>query len=284
MNLEDLSIDLGLFHDKPWFVPYLSADDLVNRLWIPVKENPKQHLLVCDLDGTIAPSPAKKALWYYAYISGWKNWSFILWTLQSSYNYLLSGKSAESEIWASFLRDFLENDDKVQRFLKRKFTEEFVKKSLYNGFEEFLGYFAECHKVIVSRINGMIGEPYRQALGFDKLRTQQNDKAKAIDDILAEYKREGHEIKTATVIGDSEEDKEMSDYLENRLGPKNVIGINIVKSYKHRNHKIHINQCTDYAAADYLMRILEDTQKVLKGELPKPSYKPLVTGKQYVIG
>jgi hypothetical protein len=189
-----------------------------NQGWLHIKDTWQDlknkilssDLLVSDLDGTDAKSPAiyvaSDAFRRERYLT---NIDFLKWAVKSPLKLLAKGDVAESELWSEFVEKFLRNPVELDR-VRDTFTPEFTASRLYPGLIEFYGMLNKKIKKIYSTRNiKEIAESYKIAVGFDEAIAEQNDNVKALEDICKRYPH-----KRRLIIKENYDDTNLIDYLE----------------------------------------------------------------------
>lgn len=228
-------------HDGVWVAikSELKREDLVERLL-------SSDIMVSDLDGTDAPSPAKEiaytSLKRPKYLSDPRFW---LWCISTEYKLIKNGKNAESETWATFVEKFLRNPKELEK-LKQKYTPEFVASKFYQGVIDFYRLMSpNMIKIYLTRNIKEVAEAYKQSASFDEVMAEQFDKENSIKRISHRYP----ERRRFVVKGDSPEDEQMLKVLihgKQRGKFNQVTSIYVADSANHLNPNFDINIGRNY--------------------------------------
>ncbi len=198
-------------------------------------------ICISDLDYTDANSPAKNLAADFFHF-----WSkdYARWALSTAKRKIspLERQRADSESWSEFIDSFLKKEEELE-YVKQRFSEAQVKKSLYPGVEEFYQSISGALKVYLTRNIPEVADAYARELGINVIIAEAFDKTEAIEN----YFLNNWNLKRWVVKGDSEEDAEVLDFLEyqkRRRKIDDVVGIYVCgDSY---NSKFDINIPQDY--------------------------------------
>ena len=169
-----------------------------------------------DLDDNHADSPGKKIA-KRAIGTNHFSPSYIGWCAQTAWKLALKGKAGESETWRDYVDSFLRSEEALGD-VKRIFTPESAKDSLYSGVEDFCGLVSGAERFYVTRNIAEVAEAYANALGFNCFFPESYNKGKVVE----EYVKKNPNVASFGVDGDSEEDATMIEVL--RFYDKEVLG------------------------------------------------------------
>ena len=169
-----------------------------------------------DLDDNHADSPAKKIA---KRAIGTNHFSprYVGWCAKTAWKLAQKGKVAESETWRDYVDSFLRGEEALE-YVRRLFTPESARKSLYSGVEDFCGLVSGAERFYVTRNIAEVAEAYAGALGFNGFFPESDNK----EGVVEEYVRRNSHVVRFGVGGDSDKDAAMIDVL--RFYDKEVLG------------------------------------------------------------
>ena len=160
-----------------WVVTKFGAnpEDLIRRLY-------NANLMISDLDETDAPSPAKRTAYKSLLKPSYWSPRYFRWVFFTGFDFLLHGKSIESNAWYNFLH--LIPPEELER-MKQKYTTEYARERLYNGVSTFYRMLPNSKKVSMSRGIMEFLEGFGKALGSE-IKERSFDKRETTETVLKE--------------------------------------------------------------------------------------------------
>jgi len=207
------------------------------------------QVCVSDLDDTDALSPAKKIGLDFGHFG--KHFGYWSWIFKTGIDYLSLGKNAESQSWKGFVERFLRNPQELQRIVDSLNPTQ-INSSLFSGVKEFYhGLSPQCYTAYITRNIQEVTSAYAKFLGISETFSEAYDKRRVLENLVDSNPQHRRWI----IKGDSDEDKEMLEYL--RFKQKNhdiesVVGIKVDKSKPDQNYDLTLFR--DYRDLVRMMR------------------------------
>jgi len=218
------------------------------KSWVAVKNNIdkstlknlilKSDICISDLDGTDG-EPGKIVLLSELKSQNIINPKFVCWALKNGLRLLKEGKNAESEVWKSYVQNYLRGKNEIKK--KKKLLKN-IEKVIYPGVEEFYKLL-DCYKIYLTRNTIEISSLFAYYFKFNQVIAQTYDKEKAVCRLV-----EKGMFKRFILKGDTVEDEASFDALkfyEKKGKIEYVIGIYITKK-KRLNEKFEVNIGKNY--------------------------------------
>ena len=209
----------------------LDKETIIDRLQ-------RSDLLVTDLDGTLASSPAKMVM-RSTLTSSHASFPLVAKWISDSVRAIAKNKvPVKTAIWQSYVDHFLTTDEHKE-YVTSLFTPEVIEGSVIPGVKEFLAK-VRCEKTICTRSTWPIAQHYCNYLTIGSAWTKSFNKKQRIETIV-------HYQKRIILMGDSKEDEEALDVLRHYESTGKIeyaLGIYVTKDKV--NSAFDVNVFRDY--------------------------------------
>ena len=214
------------------FLKPIAQKSLIDRI-------KKIDICVSDLDYTDATSPATAIVTDISHF--FSKPGYIHWAIKTAFGKILNGQLADSKYWSEFIELFLRESSELD-YIKCKFTEERIRKSLLPRVEEFYRNLpSKSYKVYITRNIKELADAYAKMLDLNLVIAEAFNKWKEVEKLFPEYGR----YKNWLIKGDSEEDVEVLDFLKLKKRKHHiddVVGIYVCGHSYNPNFDINIPQ------------------------------------------
>lgn len=171
---------------------------------------------------------------------------FWLWAIAMGKFVYQEGKEAINIMAASFTNCFLRDREELERIAK-KYTPEYASQKFYQGVTDFYAELPDALKIYVTRNILNIAQPYAAAAHFHYVSSEQYNKEKSVDTIVAKFP----DKKRYIVRGDSPEDEKMNQKLQEYQQQGTIqyaVYINVTGSYRRTNPRANVNTSRNQTA------------------------------------